>query len=236
MIDQLKQTSFFKEKDIEKIVLIENQGYCNENYLVVADNTKYIVRQIIHYDVDRNFEWKILHLIYDAGITAKPLLYDTKNDFMVFVFLEGVHKNKFDKNELKLLAKTLQKVHSIQVDAKPIEITIQNQIDKVLKAFEVIANYPKEYVLCHNDLNPQNLLWQDKELKLIDWEYAGVNDRYFDLASVCVEFGLEKEDEIHFLESYFTIKTEMHYEKLKAYKVIYKALCSQWFEELVQNK
>lgn len=43
---------------------------------------------------------------------------------------------------------------------------------------------------------------------------------------------LNKEDEVYFLRSYFTMKNEISYEKLKAYKVIYKALCSQWFEAL----
>lgn len=33
-----------------------------------------------------------------------------------------------------------------------------------------------DFVLCHNDLNPKNVLMDDQRLWLIDWEYAGVGD------------------------------------------------------------
>lgn len=106
---------------------------------------------------------------------------------MVLWFLEGVHKSKPDKEDLKHLADTLRKLHNIKVDYTPIELHIETKSDEMKKAFELIINYPKEYVLCHNDLNPQNIFFQEG-VKFIDWEYAGVNDRYFDLASVCIEF------------------------------------------------
>ena len=66
----------------------------------------------------------------------------------------------------------------------------------------------------------------------MDWEDAAINDRYFDLASVCVEFNLGKENEAYFLRRYFTEANEINEVKLKAYKIIYKALCTQWFENL----
>jgi len=50
------------------------------------------------------------------------------------------------------------------------------------------------------------------------------------LASVCVEFNLSPEDEAYFLTDYFSTKCWSQ-EKLEAYKVIYKALCAQLFEE-----
>jgi len=84
---------------------------------------------------------------------------------MVFTFLEGEHKRILDTNALKHLAKTLQKLHSIRIDAKPIELETDTGI---------VECYPKEYLLCHNDLNPQNIFFA-KDAKLIDFEYAGIN-------------------------------------------------------------
>ena len=219
MIDLLKAHPFFSDKQIESCMLLENQGYCNQNYLVVADGVKYIVRKLLRDDIDRDFEWKVQNLAYEQGITAELLVFDRKNGFMVFKFLEGEHKSKLELGELKLLAQTLQKLHSINIDAKPIELqTDSSGIDE----------YPKEYVLCHNDLNPQNIFFSD-DVKFIDWEYAGVNDRYFDLACVCVEFGLEVEMVEVFLEAYFDDEN-YSLEKLEAYKIIYKALCEEWFQ------
>ena len=218
MIKLLKKHPFFSDKTIESYVLLEHQGYCNENYLVVADGVKYIVRKLLRDDIDRAFEWKVQNLAYAKGITAEPLVFDKENSFMVFVFLEGEHKSKLTENELKLLAQTLQKLHSITIDAKPIELQTDTS---------TVACYAKEYVLCHNDLNPQNIFFSDT-IKFIDWEYAGVNDKYFDVACVCVEFGLDGEIEEVFLKAYFEGKYDV--KKLEAYKIIYKTLCEEWFE------
>jgi len=218
MIEQLKKHPFFNDKTIESCTLLEHQGYCNENYLVVADGVKYIVRKLLRDDIDRAFEWKVHNLAFEKGITAEPLVFDKENGFMVFVFLEGEHKSKLDENELKLLAKTLQKLHSISIDAEPIEL----QTD-----ISTIEHYQKEYVLCHNDLNPQNIFFSN-DIKLIDFEYTGVNDRYFDLACICVEFSLDDDMQEVFLNTYFESKYSL--EKLEAYKVIYRALCEEWFQ------
>jgi len=217
MIDILKQHSFFKEKQIESCELLANQGYCNENYLLVADGVKYIVRKLIRDDIDRDFEWKVHTLAYVEGITAEPLVLDKEQGFMVFSFLEGEHKDKFDVNQLKLLADTLQTLHSIPIDAKPIKLQTDTS---------TIEKYAKEYVLCHNDLNPQNIFFDDG-VKLIDFEYAGVNDRYFDLASVCVEFGLDKQMQKVFLDAYF--EGDYALDKLEAYTILYTQLCKEWF-------
>jgi len=219
MIDLLKNHPFFADKQIDSCTLLELQGYCNENYLVVANGgVKYIVRKLLRDDIDRAFEWKVQHLAYAQDITAEPLVFDREYNFMVFEFLEGEHKSELDENELKLLAQTLRKLHSISIDAKPIELqTDTSNIDE----------YPKEYVLCHNDLNPQNIFFSE-DIKFIDWEYAGVNDRYFDLACVCVEFGLEGEMVEVFLGAYFEGE-DFCLEKLKAYEIIYKVICEEWF-------
>ena len=229
MIELLQAQPFFSDKTIESCTRLEHQGYCNENYLLCAESKKYIARKLLREDIDRDFEWAIQTLAYRQDITAEPLVFDKENGFMLFAFLEGEHKRELDKHGLKFLAKTLQKLHSIKIDAKPIKIDIENKTDEVLKAFETIANYPKEYVLCHNDLNPQNIFFSN-EVRFIDWEYAGVNDRYFDMACVCVEFKLKKKEVDTFLKSYCADKMIVR-EKLEAYKTIYIALCKQWFKE-----
>jgi Ser/Thr protein kinase RdoA (MazF antagonist) len=223
MINLLKTHSFFVDKQIDSCERLEHQGYCNENYLVVADGVKYIVRKLLRDDIDREFEWKVQNLAYAQGITAEPLVFDSENVFMVFEFLVGEHKTKLNETELKCLAQTLQKLHSISIDAKPIEL----QADIC-----IIEKCPKEYVLCHNDLNPTNIFFSNNDIKFIDWEYAGVNDRYFDLASVCVEFGLAGEMVEVFLNAYFEGEN-FCLEKLETYKIVYKALCEEWFQNML---
>jgi thiamine kinase-like enzyme len=50
---------------------------------------------------------------------------------------------------------------------------------------------PQPMVPCHNDLLNANFL-DDGEIRIVDWEYAGMGDRFFDLANLSVnhQFGV----------------------------------------------
>jgi len=144
MINLLKKHPFFTDKNIESCTLLENQGYCNENYLLVADGIKYIVRKLLRDDIDRDFEWKVQNLAYAQGITAEPLVFDENDGFMVFEFLEGIHKKKLDEHNLKNLALTLQKLHHIKIDAEPRELDIANKTNEVQKSFKTSEYKYKE--------------------------------------------------------------------------------------------
>ncbi|MDB4917166.1 MAG: hypothetical protein JWM95_4810 [Gemmatimonadetes bacterium] len=41
-------------------------------------------------------------------------------------------------------------------------------------------------VLSHNDVNPSNIVYDGEKLLLVDWDTAGVNDPYYDLAAISV--------------------------------------------------
>ena len=60
-----------------------------------------------------------------------------------------------------------------------------------------------EPVPCHNDLLTANFLLSGDELRIVDWEYAGMNDRFFDLGNMAVNNGLSEDDERRLLELYF---------------------------------
>jgi thiamine kinase-like enzyme len=60
---------------------------------------------------------------------------------------------------------------------------------------------------CHNDLLNANFILGDKRLWIVDWEYAGMGDVFFDLANFSVnhEFGSEEDEEL--LRRYFGERT-----------------------------
>jgi thiamine kinase-like enzyme len=57
-------------------------------------------------------------------------------------------------------------------------------------------------VLCHNDLLAANFIAVPGGVRLVDWEYAGVGDRYFDLANFAVNNEFSPAQEEEFLASY----------------------------------
>jgi len=238
MIELLKKHSFFKDKKLHSCELLENQGYCNENYLIVADRMKYIVRLFKDENIDRKKEYYFQKLAYHLGISPEPLVLDEENRLMIMVFQEGEHKVTLSSNELDRMIRTIKKLHSHDIDADTNITTalcryelVKHTTQAVIDALDEIDCYAVEYVLCHNDLNVKNILWHNDKTILLDFEYAAVNDCYFDLASISVEFALSETDDIHMLDIYFG--DEFYDEnKLDAYKVVYQAVCDEWFTSL----
>jgi thiamine kinase-like enzyme len=234
MIKLLKQYSIFEHQHIESFELLKNQGYCNTNYLLKTDTHEYLVRKF-KLENDRKLEFRVQNLAYENNIAAEPFLLDEEKGLMVCTFLEGKHKEILSKADLVNLAQLLKKLHSIPFTETPMQIEqmFTSPSKETEEAFAILEMYAKEYVLCHNDLNPHNILFTT-DIKLIDWEFSGLNDRYFDLASVCIEFDLSIKDESCFLSAYFERESGIDHDKINAYKVIYKALCLQWFEAFTQ--
>ncbi len=61
---------------------------------------------------------------------------------------------------------------------------------------------PHESVLCHNDLLAANFIDSPDGLRIVDWEYAGMGDRYFDLGNFAVNNELGDEQEEALLAAY----------------------------------
>jgi thiamine kinase-like enzyme len=59
-------------------------------------------------------------------------------------------------------------------------------------------------VPCHNDLLTANFLYDGERVRIVDWEYAGVGDRYFDLGNLSVNNGLSEDDDRRLLEAYWS--------------------------------
>ena len=55
---------------------------------------------------------------------------------------------------------------------------------------------------CHNDLLNANFIDDGHRLRIVDWEYAGMGDVFFDLANFSVNHGLEEAGRATLLEAY----------------------------------
>jgi thiamine kinase-like enzyme len=57
-------------------------------------------------------------------------------------------------------------------------------------------------VLCHNDLLPANFIASPDGIRVVDWEYAGMGSRWFDLGNFAVNNELGPAEEEDFLVGY----------------------------------
>ncbi len=89
---------------------------------------------------------------------------------------------------------------------------------EVRRAFGVDAD---PLVPAHNDLLGANFLRApDGRVWLIDWEYAGMNDRYFDLGNLAVNNQLDDDGDEALIEAYFGEVTMGRVARLRLMKVM----------------
>ena len=231
---QIEKYPLFQDKPILSIEPVATQGYCNLNYKVTTDSQTYLVRKLLSNELDREKEYLLQQQAAALGLSPKIIYFDREDQVMMMPFIEGVHHQTLDIPQLTALVDTLKQLHgNLHYDEAPIdlEMAIKSKEESITEAFETIRNYPNETVICHNDLNPRNILWQCEKPCLLDFEYTGMNDCYFDLAAISVEFSLSKEQETYMLHRYF--EGNFFREKFDAYKVVYTQLCEEWFVEKI---
>lgn len=98
--------------------------------------------------------------------------------------------------------------------------------EQVKKINKTHFNAELIFVPTHGDLVPQNILVSDENITLIDWEYAGLNDPCWDLASFILECELSLELENEFLLAYGV--DEISRQKIKLYKNLVDILWAVW--------
>ena len=59
-------------------------------------------------------------------------------------------------------------------------------------------------VACHNDLLTANCIHDGERVRIVDWEYAGMGDRYFDLGNLSVNNGFAEADDERLLSAYWS--------------------------------
>jgi aminoglycoside phosphotransferase (APT) family kinase protein len=230
--DAIGSLPFFADKTIRLTERIEPEKHANALTIVETETDRYVVRTLLRGETDPAVEYAVSRRAAQEGIAPEAQGYDPERSTMILEWVEGAHKHVLDRDDLDLLAATLKRLHGIDTEEQPLPRTQLNtiiEIDEpsIAEAFASLAHFPRHDVLCHHDLNPLNLLWHDGSVQLIDFEYARINDRCFDLASVCVEFGLTEAEARYFVEVYLDGE-EFDGEKIMAYITLYEALCKQW--------
>lgn len=102
-------------------------------------------------------------------------------------------------------------------------------LQQSLRIEAVFAAAPMPAVPCHNDLLPGNVLFAaDGRVWLLDFEYAGMNDRCFDLGNLSVNCGLDPAADEELLRLYFGEVTPAGWARLQLMKVMSEFREGMW--------
>ena len=81
---------------------------------------------------------------------------------------------------------------------RPIRLRRAHELAQAIEARRAAA----PLVTCHNDLLAANFIDDGSRLWIVDWEYAGMGDPFFDLANFAVNNELDEDGESALLEAY----------------------------------
>jgi thiamine kinase-like enzyme len=98
---------------------------------------------------------------------------------------------------------TVRRYHKL---AREKGVALPAELGKALILFERIEQELKTDeppCLCHNDLLAGNFIDDGTTMRIIDWEYGGLGDRFFDLGNFAVNLQLDAAQEQALLKAYF---------------------------------
>ena len=229
-----------------KIVMRLEGGMSNYTYVVECQGKKYTYRvpgKFAERFVDRDDEWANIQEVDRLGLNNVTTYVEIRSGEKLAEYVEGTIMSTTDVvsyNEMSV--KALKKIHNSDLKFKDYNAfgrldTYQNY------CIEMGFTHPQEYldlrnklevlrkqyvsvpmVPCHCDYQPTNLVINGDKLYVLDWEFAGMNDPFYDIACYG-NVGFDKA--LSLLEAYVGRKPNK--EELQRLYFHRAFQCLQWF-------
>ena len=211
--------------------------------------------------IDRTKEQVLYALVEKDGIAPKLIYSDSSTGTLIAPFIQGTPYGKmggrwlYDRDEsIKNIVSVLQQVHAHEstspqtIDypfhiieeyvqqARSASIPLSSDIERAVDVARKLQVYVPKHknVLCHQDLVPDNFIYDGKKLYLVDWEYADFGNAFYDLAALCIEHGYSDEEKEIVLKTYFQTPTEEQRIHLEIMCMLYSLRDSLWY--IIQNQ
>jgi thiamine kinase-like enzyme len=202
-------------------------GITNRNHLVEVDDDRFVIRlpgpdtELL--EIDRDCELVAASRAADLGLA--PEVVGLVEGCLVTRFVHGDPVTDSDfvtPSTLGTIAAMLRDVHAtpplphvfdgFAVPRRHRDVARARGFaiprafaaaDAVVRAIAAaFAAHPEPAVPCHNDLLRANFLRAGPRVWLLDWEYAGMNDRSFDLGNLAANNDLSDEAIVHLVHRY----------------------------------
>ena len=238
---------------ISQLRLIRN-GETSSTYFGYFNNKKSIFK-ILKKNTDENLEnnfysQKISNQIVKENLFPKIIYSDHKNSLYVYEYFEGKELQTLNKELIIMIGSKLKKLHSLDIDKNlnsfesQINLYIQkineNKNNKILKdgikLYTKLKNNKFDNVVSHNDLNNSNILFNNHDVRFIDYDYLSINDRFCDLARICSSYKFSKTDIEVFLESYGLVCNKNNLGILKSWQLMNLYTDVIWFYFLKESE
>jgi thiamine kinase-like enzyme len=194
-------------------------GITNHNFKVVVAGETFVLRiggrntELL--GIDRDHERAASETAAALGVGPEVVAF--VDGCLVTRFIEGEPAERLAPAEV---AEVLRRVHSGppipgRFDAFHVVETYRRTAEErgtpipaayaqAARRAALIEPWRRDQTLCpcHNDLLNANFIHDGSRLRIVDWEYAGMGDPFFDLGNFAANNGLDEQGERALLEEY----------------------------------
>jgi aminoglycoside phosphotransferase (APT) family kinase protein len=226
----------------DAIVAIEpiRHGLTNRSWIVRTHADAVVVRiNSPHWaslQIDRLSEASVLDAVAAAGIGAPLVVRDVEQGVLItrYVGPTCTAERMREPDFIDRLGERFRALHALGPPRNARAVHLPTLIDgylDTLRTFGVRTPLLEPHVrarglvlaseiaetstprLCHNDVHYLNVV-DAQPLRLIDWEYAGLGEPMFDLASVCVYHDYSPEERDRLLSAYLQASPDSQRDRL----------------------
>jgi len=235
-------------------------GITNKNYRADLGGNSYVIslggHSTKHLGIDQKAASYNMHTAHQFGIGPEIVFHD--DNVMIHRFVEGQvlqAREIIGKPQQNQFVNLIQRCHRIPLanvrgnfcvfdnveylvrESKRLGAHLPDNLtwilDQLARIKQALSMHPIPNVFCHNDLVPENIICADDKMVLIDWEYSGCGDRYFDLGMVAFYHQLDDSEERELLGTYFGKVTESSLARLHLLRLMSALRDGAW--SLVQG-
>ncbi len=231
-INIICNTLFVRPDEIVDINLLK-KGMTNRSFIFSCREKKYIMRipgEGTDKLINRREEAKVYEAIKDKNICDNIVYINPSNGYKITEFLPDARCcDAFNASDVEKCMKRLRAFHEKKLKVEH-RFDIFGQIDfyeslwngrpsvyrdykktkeHVFELRTYIEKHKGEEILTHIDAVPDNFLFVKgddgkEEIRLIDWEYAGMQDAHVDLAMFCIYAMYDRTKTDALIDAYFT--------------------------------
>ncbi|MBN6081959.1 phosphotransferase [Aggregatibacter actinomycetemcomitans] len=246
-------------KDSEVIEFSLIGGMTNTNFFLNTRKGKFVARisgKATEFFINRDNEIYNSTITALKLISPEIVYFDNESGIKVSKYINNAEtlSPKTARRDFYLIADKIAELHTSDIKFKNTFIikheflkylTLINQNhykldesflqikDLFLVSLDQLEYSKTKLCPCHNDLVPENFVLNKKsnQLYIIDWEYSGMNDPAWDIASIFYEANFDYKDEMDFLNYYLsrinsTSEKENFLQRILIYKI---SQCLLWY-------
>ena len=249
------QDCFAVEVNEIKNITVLKKGMTNRSFLFECRNKKYIMRipgEGTDHLINRKEEAAVYQALENRQICDDVLYMNPDNGYKITAYLEDATNCDAENwNEVEACITKLREFHELNLTVGH-RFDIFGQIDFYESLWNGEKSYFKDYektktaifelkkwidtlekkeTLVHIDAVPDNFLFTKDGIRIIDWEYAGMQDPHVDIAMFSIYSLYSKEQVDHLIDLYFKGEvSSIIRTKIYAYIASAGLLWSNWCE------